>query len=66
MWQALFSLSCAYYIPTANVVVLYISRFLSYSFAPFIGWLADVRLDDTKLLNLVLYPLFLLAYCTIL
>ena len=31
------------YIPTGNVVVLFISTFLSCTFAPLIGWLADVR-----------------------
>ena len=45
MWQALFTLSWSLlvYIPTANVLVLFISVFLSYSFAPLIGWLADVK-----------------------
>ena len=45
VWQALFTLSWSLlvYIPTANVLVLFISVFLSYSFAPLIGWLADVK-----------------------
>ena len=48
VWQALFTFSyCVmiYTVPTYmyNGVVLHISTFLSYSFAPLIGWLADVR-----------------------
>ena len=45
VWQVLFSHSwnLLAYIVTANVVVSYISTFLSFSFAPLIGWLADVK-----------------------
>ena len=48
VWQALFTFSYSvlvYTVPTymINGVVLHTSIFLSYSFAPFIGWLADVR-----------------------
>ena len=45
VWQMLFFLSwrLLIYIPTGNVVVLFISTFLSCTFAPLIGWLADVR-----------------------
>ena len=45
VWQALFSLSWSLlvHVSTVNAVVLDISTFLSYSFAPLIGWLADVK-----------------------
>ena len=47
VWQALFTFSHGVLMYTApaymiNGIVLYPSIFLSYSFAPFIGWLADV------------------------
>ena len=43
--QALFflPLNMLVYIFTVNVVVLYLLTFLSFIFAPLIGWLADVR-----------------------
>ena len=46
VWQALFSFSLTLLIiPTLayNVVVLYISSFISLTSAPLIGWLADVK-----------------------
>ena len=45
VWQALFflPLNMLVYIFTVNVVVLYLLTFLSFIFAPLIGWLADVR-----------------------
>ena len=39
----LFSLGAQAYIPITSDIVYYTSIFLSYSFAPLIGWLADVR-----------------------
>ena len=57
----LFSLSWRLfeYIPTANKVVLYISTFLSYTFAPLIGWLADVRFGRYKVIKFGSVVLFL-------
>ena len=53
VWQALFSLSWSLlvYIPTGNIVVLYISKFPSYAFAPLIGWLADVRFGRYEIIK---------------
>ena len=61
LWQVLFSLSWGLlvYIPTANKVVLYISTFLSYTFAPLIGWLADVRFGRYKVIKFGSVVLFL-------
>ena len=54
VWLALFSVSWSllvYTIFTANRVVLYISTFLSFTFAPLIGWLADVRFGRYEVLK---------------
>ena len=54
VWQALFFLSWGLlvYIPTRNVVVLYITTFLPFTFAPLIGWLADVRFGRYEVIKL--------------
>ena len=43
VWQVLFTISWIFLTFFANDTVLYASTFLSYSFAPLLGWLADVR-----------------------
>ena len=53
MWQALFSFSFFALEATAplfNVTIFYTSVFLSYSSAPIIGWLADVKFGRYKVI----------------
>ena len=63
LWQALFSLSwglLAYLIlPIANRTVYFTSTFLSYFFAPFIGWLADVRFGRYEVIKFASFVSFL-------
>ena len=53
LWQALFSLSWSALLDKTafNAIVLYSSMFFSFSFAPFIGWLADVRFGRYKVIK---------------
>ena len=55
VWQMLFTLSWSLLVytctPTGNVVVLYILTFLSFTFAPLIGWLADTIFGRYKVMK---------------
>ena len=71
VWLVLFTFSygvLVYSVPAYmyNIIVSQTTIFLSYSFAPLIGWLLMLDLEDMKLLNLVQLFLFWPAYCSIL
>ena len=60
VWQALFTFSwlllLGLYTPN---MVLFASTVLSHSFAPLIGWLADVKIGRYKIIKIALFPSFL-------
>ena len=67
VWQALFTFSWLVLLGLSIPdIVLFTSTVLSHSFAPLIGWLADVKLEGIKLLKLLYFRHYLPAYCTIL
>ena len=54
VWQALFTFSWLVLLGLSIPdIVLFTSTVLSHSFAPLIGWLADVKLEGIKLLKLL-------------
>ena len=53
VWQTLFTVSLGIlsFVPTHSKNLLFASELLSYSFAPLIGWLADVRFGRYEVIN---------------
>ena len=65
VWQFLFVLSWVLLTLYVDDFILFISIFLSSTFAPLIGWLADVRFGRYKVINLgfiVSFPASILYY----
>ena len=65
VWQTLFTVSLGIlsFVPTHSKNLLFASELLSYSFAPLIGWLADVRFGRYEVASLASS---LPVYCTFL
>ena len=60
VWYLLFSFSWSAFVnvPINNDIVNFTSLFLSYCFAPLIGWLADVRFGRYEVIKIIWFNCF--------
>ena len=66
VWQVLFTMSWIFLTFFTSDNVLYASTFLSYSFAPLLGWLADVRFGRYEIFRFGSIVSFLASiFCTV-
>ena len=61
VWQMLFTVSLGIlsFVPTHSKNVMFTTELLSYSFAPLIGWLADVRFGRYEVINFASFASFI-------